>query len=272
MLVALTALYTAYDSWSAPSVPKALPLFGELVPPSEGVMSGAVERKKPETPRVSTREFRSSTTGNATRTALVSEPRDQAKHPLLVNLHGMCNEPEYSCSPWLAAAGERYFVTCPRGPNHCGADGGFGPYFPRDAANVQEDLDAAVSSIEELSEGRLSQGDAVLTGFSRGGYLALDLAKRAPGRWPYLILVESDVRVDAEMLSKAGVRAIGLIAGEMSTQRAGMEKSYRKLSEQGVRVKLWVMPGAGHAYSNDIADIAAEALELVEKTKAPQGG
>jgi dienelactone hydrolase len=251
------------------------PVLDELVASTNRENPASETRSAPAilaTPRVENLTFSAGPRGAETRTSLVSLPGDQRAHPVLVNLHGMCNAPEYSCAPWLAAAGESHFVTCPRGGERCGADGGFGPYWARDAALVDEDLNRAIDAIDRESGGRLERAGAVLTGFSRGGYLALDLAKREPGRWPYLVIVEADVRVDAAMLEKAGVKAIAFVTGELSTQRRGMEKSAAALSTAGVRSKLWVMPGAGHAYSTDIAAIAKEALTFIEAGRAGAGG
>lgn len=248
------------------------PVLDELVAPKSDEKNVGASTTAAQRSVVETLSFQAAHHANEPRSSLVSFPGDSRVHPLLVNLHGMCNAPEYSCAPWLDAAGETHFVTCPRGGERCGADGGFGPYWARDASNVEADLDRAIDALDDASHGRLERSRAVLTGFSRGGYLALDLAKREPGRWPYLVIVEADIRVDAAMLEKAGVKAIALVTGELSTQRHGMEKSASALALAGFRSRLWVMPGAGHAYSTDIATIAREALSFVESSGPGAGG
>jgi pimeloyl-ACP methyl ester carboxylesterase len=104
---------------------------------------------------------------------------------------------------------------------------------------------------------------AVLAGFSRGGYVAVILAVRHPGRWPFLIVNEADVDLTLPMLQGAGVRAVALIAGERGTQLAGERQTAETLAKEGFPIRLWVMPKVGHAYSTDIEIIMQDALAFL---------
>jgi len=104
---------------------------------------------------------------------------------------------------------------------------------------------------------------AILTGFSRGAYIAPTLAAMHPGRWRYLILTEANVSLDARRLRAAKVRAVALIAGEWGTELPGERATVKQLNAAGFPAKLFVMPKAGHYYSANIDQIMADAMAFV---------
>jgi hypothetical protein len=180
---------------------------------------------------------------------------------LLANLHGVCNPPGYACGYWVQSASERGFLVCPEGNSHCGPNGP--PTWDQPFPKFDTDLERAIAEVDAHYPGEISREGAVLTGFSLGAYAAAHIARAHPGRWPYLILIEANVALDAADLRKAGVRAVAMIAGEIGNQAAGERQTVAKLEKQGFRAKYWVMKGAGHHYSGDIDTIMSEALDFV---------
>ena len=188
-------------------------------------------------------------------------PRMTGRGRLIANLHGVCNPPGYACGYWVEAASKSGFLVCPEGNSHCGANGP--PTWTEPVAKIDADLERAVAVVEGAYPGEVDREGAVLTGFSLGAYSAVQIARNHPGRWPYLILNEADVPLDATQLRAAGVRAVALLAGENGSQVAGERRTAERLAKQGFPARLWVMKGAGHYYSADIDALMAEAIAFV---------
>jgi hypothetical protein len=200
---------------------------------------------------------------DATRTVFYVVPPDASgRHRLLANLHGVCNPPGYACGYWVTAASQTGFLVCPSGNGRCGGASG-PPTWTEPVAAVDADLEKAIALVDARYPGEIDREGAVLTGFSLGAYTAVQIARNHPGRWPYLILNEADVALDAAQLRAAGVKAVALLAGEKGSQVAGERRTAERLAKQGFPARLWVMKGAGHHYSADIDALMAEALAFV---------
>ncbi|HVK67150.1 MAG TPA: hypothetical protein VM694_21840 [Polyangium sp.] len=195
------------------------------------------------------------------RAVFFARPSERAKgHRLIANLHGVCNPPGYACGYWVNAASRVGFLVCPTGDATCGKAAYDAPTWSGSYEKMGEDLEKAIVVVDTAHPGEITREGAILTGFSRGAYAAARIAQVHPGRWPYLVLNEADVQLDGAVLRKAGVRAVAMIAGERSGQVAGERATVAKLVAQGYPAKLWVMPGAGHHYSDNIDEIMAEAM------------
>jgi pimeloyl-ACP methyl ester carboxylesterase len=189
-------------------------------------------------------------------------PRTAGRARLIANLHGVCNPPGYACGFWVPAASNEGFLVCPEGNSHCGGASG-PPTWTEPVASVDADLEKAIAVVSAKHPGEVSREGAVLTGFSLGAYSAALIARKHPGRWPYLVLIEANVPLDAAQLRAAGVRAVALLAGEKGSQLAGERRTAEQLAKQGFPARLWIMKGAGHHYSPDIDALMAEAFAFV---------
>ncbi len=183
------------------------------------------------------------------------------KHRLIANLHGLCNPPGYACGYWTHAASERGFLVCPEGNTRCGPGGP--PSWDEPVQDMDRDLERSIEIVSSEYEGEVSREGAVLTGFSRGGWAARAIAAMHPGRWPYLIVNEADVKLTAGGLRRAGVEAIVMIAGERGSSVAGERATVEALKREGFPARLIVMPGAGHYYSANIDDLMTEAIDFL---------
>lgn len=188
-------------------------------------------------------------------------PKPGGPRRLIANLHGMCNPPAYACGYWLNAGSERGFLVCPTGNASCGPGAFNAPTWTTGAPQMADDLDRAVATVEAAYPGEIAADGAILTGFSKGGFVAPAIAARRPGRFAYLLINEADVALDAASLRRSGVRAVALVAGEIGSQVAGERRTAARLAAQGFPARLWVMPKAGHHYSTNIDAIMAEALD-----------
>ncbi|MBS2019490.1 MAG: hypothetical protein JST00_41895 [Deltaproteobacteria bacterium] len=194
--------------------------------------------------------------------------RRRDDHRLIANLHGVCNPPGYACGYWVSSAAARGFLVCPEGNSRCGGPEG-PPTWTEPQPKMDADLEKAIAVVEAAYPGEIRREGAILTGFSLGAYAAATIARTHPGRWPYLILTEADVPLDATQLRAAGVLGVALIGGERGSQVAGQKRTVDKLVKQGFHAKLWVMKGAGHHYSADIDTIMSEAMDFVLAAPPP---
>jgi hypothetical protein len=197
------------------------------------------------------------------RTVYFVAPHVSGKQRLMAMLHGMCNPPGYACGLWAETAKDLGFLVCPTGDGTCGPAMYNAPTWTEPREKIDEDLELAITKVDARYPGELARDGAVLLGFSRGAYEGAKIAAAHPGRWPYLVLIEADVKLSKKMLDDAGVRAVALMAGEIGGQIAGERKTATALAAQGFPAKLWVMRKAAHHYSDDIESLMREAITWV---------
>jgi hypothetical protein len=198
---------------------------------------------------------------DGSRTVYFVAPRKSGPARLIANLHGVCNPPGYACGYWVQAAADVGFLVCPTGNSTCGPKGP--PTWTEPMTKMDEDLERAIAVVDAKYPGDVSRDGAVLTGFSLGAYAAANIARTHPGRWPYLILTEANVELDAASLQKAGVRAVAMLAGERGAMIGPQKRTIAKLEKQGFPARFWTMKDAGHHYSADIDTLMAEAIAFV---------
>jgi hypothetical protein len=196
------------------------------------------------------------------RTVWYALPRPLDEHRLVAHIHGQCGGPSYACGNWIDAGTERGFMVCPTGNEHCNSPIG-PPMWDESFTLMDQDLERGITVAQGKVDGGISRDDSVLTGFSRGGWAAIDIVRMHPGRWPYLVLVEADVTINKPYLEAAKVRAVAMIAGEWGTELPGEKKSVDDMKAAGYPAELFVMPKTAHLYSTNIDDVMRQALAFV---------
>jgi hypothetical protein len=237
-------------------------------PPAPVTVAPVVDAAAPEAPVCASREtgpYAMPFAEHGKRSVYFVAPSEAAcarpTHRLIANLHGLCNPPGYACGYWTGAASARGFLVCPEGNSTCGPGGP--PTWDEGFDAMDRDLERAIDDVSGLYPNEVDRRGSVLTGFSRGAYAAPFIASRHPGRWPYLVLVEADVPLDATTLRRAGVKAVALLAGEWGSQIGGERATVEKLRAQGFPAKFWTMSKAGHYYSADIDALMGQAIDWV---------
>lgn len=195
---------------------------------------------------------------------------------LVGHLHGVCGAPSYAAGKWLTAGIEQGVVVAPTGNAKCndeplGAPSWEAATWSELVTTMDRDLEKSVARVEAKHPGSIRTTGAILTGYSRGAYAAAVIARAHPNRWPYLVLIEANVPLDATWLRKAGVRAVSLVAGERSQELPGERKSEAALSRAGFPAKLVIMKGAAHLYSDDMEDVMRAALAFVLSHEEAEG-
>lgn len=130
---------------------------------------------------------------------------------------------------------------------------------------MDAELERSIANVQAKHPGVIDRAGAVLTGWSRGAFAAPVIARRHPGRWPLLVLVEADVPLAAAWLRTAGVRSIALLAGEHGTEIAGERRTAAALEQAGFPAKLFVMRGVAHLYPDDMNALMKAAFVLVHE-------
>lgn len=197
-----------------------------------------------------------------------ADPHHTPPFRLVAHLHGVCGAPSYACGKWIGAGVDVGAMVCPTGNAKCG-DSPYGPpsweapTWGELVLAMDRDLETSIRNVEAKHRGTIQREGAVLTGYSRGAYAALPIARAHPGRYPYLVLIEANVPATADGLVKSGVRAVALVAGEKGDEIAGLRKTEATLTAAGFPARLFVMPNTGHLYSDDMERVMSEALAFV---------
>lgn len=128
---------------------------------------------------------------------------------------------------------------------------------------MDADLEASIAKVSAKYPGAFRRDGAVLTGYSRGAFAAPVIARRHPGRWPYLVLIEANAPLKVAELCKSGVLAVALVAGEWGTELEGGRKTEGELLAARFPARLFVMPKTGHLYAEDMESVMHDALAFV---------
>jgi pimeloyl-ACP methyl ester carboxylesterase len=98
-------------------------------------------------------------------------------------------------------------------------------------------------------------------GFSQGATRAVDLARRFPAKYPWIVLVSGPSVVSPQGLGK--LRGAYLFVGQHESQ-AAMRGSQARLSRAGLHADLRIVQGAGHAdYHGQGDPLMKQAFEFL---------
>ena len=171
-----------------------------------------------------------------------------AKPPLRIAfLHGMCSDAQASCEAVRDLAGTRGALVCPTGNGVCGGWADWKGEGEEKAAHVDASLDAAWGKL-----GVKARGDEVLIGFSRGAFVARDVAYARPGRFKVLVLIGAATIPDAKLLLQNGIHRVVLASGDYDPARRTMERAARELGAAGLPTKYVHLGPFGHALPRDL--------------------
>lgn len=229
-------------------------------PPSASVVASAPPKPTVRETGPFEIEFQSGATKQR-KVYFVAARRADKPQRLVAMLHGVCNPPAYACGLWADTAKDLGFLVCPQGAGSCGKAMYDAPTWTGGATDMDADIEASVAAVSALYPDQIDREGAVLVGFSRGGYAAISIAAAHPGRWPFLVINEANVSVSVPQLVAAKVRAVAFLAGEKGSQVQGERATAQALAKAGFPARLWVMPNAGHHYSDDIAALMKEAID-----------
>jgi predicted esterase len=194
--------------------------------------------------------------------------RAKASGSVTTFLHGACMSAEETCARMDPITEDDAWLVCPAGNASCGGDAvdwtGDGE---EKAAHLDESVGAALAQLDlpASAEGRSD----VLVGFSRGAFVARDVAYARPGRYRGLVLIGAALVPDAEVLHKNGVRRVVLAAGDYDGARRTMVQALAKLCAAGVPTRFVGLGPVWHALPKDSPTRLRDALAWVRAEGDP---
>ena len=187
------------------------------------------------------------------------------RRPMVVMLHGMCDPPERECPYFANSVTEFAWLVCPRARLSCGGGGG----TMWDWRKKYETVDAAVDRVRAYDGASVdADRDRILIGFSLGALAAMDIAHRARGQWPKVLLIGAEVYPNASLLKRAGVQRVLLASGERDMMRWHMTQQAERLNRQGVAATYMSLGPVGHWFAPDMDNWMRSALAWLENDEA----
>jgi predicted esterase len=188
--------------------------------------------------------------------------------PVVMMLHGMCGDPLSICDFWNQAGREGSWLVCPGGNVACGDARDWSGSGEVKAAAIDESLAAIDKAYGSFIDH--GQGD-ILIGYSRGAFVARDVAYARPGRFRGLILLGALMRPDAARLKASGVRRVVLAAGEWDMARPAMQRSAAALTSAGLPSRYVSLGKIGHALPDNLEAILRDAIRWIRAAPSEPG-
>ncbi|HZO16832.1 MAG TPA: hypothetical protein VFB62_26325 [Polyangiaceae bacterium] len=201
-------------------------------------------------PRIPTRPFRIGA-------AYVYPPLTRAPAPLVVMLHGMCGDGRGVCEFWNRAGRQASWLVCPNGNAACG---GYSDWRG-DGETKARYLDGVLAALDERH--LVTNHDGILAGFSRGAFVARDVAYARPGRFRGLVLLGAALVPDPQRLKRSGILRVVLGAGDLDGARPTMQRAARVLEQGGIEARYVSLGRIPHALPYDLERIMRDALEWI---------
>jgi predicted esterase len=193
--------------------------------------------------------------------ALAGSALAPAAAPVVVMLHGMCSDAVATCAFWNQAAQEQGWLVCPDGNARCG-DGD--PDWRGNGETKAAHIDAAVDALRaEHPRAVAADGDDILVGFSRGAFVARDVAYARPGRYRGLVLLGAALKPDPKRLRDSGIRRVVLGAGDFDGSAPTMRQAARLLERGGLEARFVSLGPIYHALPGDLEDRLREAFAWI---------
>jgi len=193
--------------------------------------------------------------------------RDDVPQPVTVMLHGMCDEPENECPYFADAVTPRGWLVCPRAGLRCAGGGSIWDFNKR-----HETLRRSVELVETRFRQHVdTQAGRTLIGFSLGGIFGMDVAHRAQGEYPRVLLIGAKVDPSAAMLRSAGVEKIALVAGDYDMMNGHMQSAARRVQRAGMAARFMSLGKVGHWFPDDMTARMTLVLDWLDALPTEPG-
>lgn len=193
---------------------------------------------------------------------LPSSAAPAAPAPVVMMLHGMCGDPRLACDFWSDAGREGSWLVCPAGNARCGDWDDWKGTPAEKAASLDQALEALDRAYPTAV---VHAGRDVLIGFSRGAFVARDVAYERPGRYRALILIGASMTPDAARLKASGVRRVVMAAGDYDGARPTMQRAARALDAAGLPTRYVSLGPIPHTLPANLADHLRAALAWIRE-------
>jgi len=179
---------------------------------------------------------------------------------VVMMLHGMCSDALATCDYCSRAGREGSFLLCPEGNGRCGDR----PDWRGSGEDKARFLDGVMATVRATYGPHLRPaGNDILIGFSRGAFVARDVAYARPGRYRGLILIGAALKPDPKRLRASGIRRVVLAAGDYDCARPTMQLAAARLNAGGLESRYVSTGKIWHQLPADLERILRDAIEWV---------
>lgn len=193
----------------------------------------------------------------STAEAAAPTPSEPTRRRLLV-LHGACMTPESTFTRLDSGLPEDLDRRAPEGNARC-ADGS------ADWVGSGSEKAAALEDHLTLA----SRHDNVIVGFSRGAFVARDVALARPARFSGLVFIGATMKLDVGALRAAGVRRVVLASGELDSAYASMRRNRDALERGGIEARFVSLGRVYHTLPSDAGERLRGAIAWVAEVQPP---
>lgn len=179
---------------------------------------------------------------------------------VITMLHGACGAPVPTCALFSDDVTTRDWLVCPTGNATC-AGGALD--WRGSSEEKAAHLDAARDSID-TRYGDLMGPREILAGFSRGAFVARDVAYARPHRYRALILIGAAIQLDPERLRASGIERVALVSGRHDGARPTMVAATARLAAQGLSARFFDAGPIYHELPADLGRLMAEIVAWID--------
>ena len=98
----------------------------------------------------------------------------------------------------------------------------------------------------------------------------MDVAHRAQGEYPRVLLIGAKVDPSAPMLRNAGVQKIALVAGDYDMMNGHMQSAARRAQRAGMAARFMSLGKVGHWFPDDMTARVTLVLDWLDShTRTP---
>ena len=168
--------------------------------------------------------------------------------PVFMVLHGRGANAAAFCDAWAPVVRPMGWLVCPTGH----ASHGGGNSWANDWVSGRKAMRNALTALRDKYGRRVQLYGNTLIGFSEGAFVAMNVGVREPrtyNRWLILGASASYWGALGDSLlakSRASVRRVGLITGQLDIVHPGTLQTQSLLKKQGISVRLWDPEQMGH--------------------------
>lgn len=185
---------------------------------------------------------------------------DTPRASIVMMLHGMCSDALATCDYWNRAGREGSFLLCPVGNGRCGE----WPDWRGSSEEKAQFLDGVLAATASSYGQHLAPpGGDILIGFSRGAFVARDVAYARPGRYRGLILIGAALKPDPQRLRASGIRRVVLAAGDYDCARPTMQLAAARLNAAGLPSRYVSTGKIWHQLPADLEAILRDAIAWI---------